>query len=67
MLKCEAEAISQNFCYCEAIKPECLLGPDSFGDFSLLEVPVSFAKSCERDACICTIHDDYEKISKERI
>ena len=30
-------------------------------------VPISYAENCDRDSCICSIHDDFVQIAEERI
>ena len=54
-------------CTCEMIKASCLIGPDSRGDFTKMEVPITYAESCDRESCICNTHDDFVKIAEERI
>ena len=37
------------------------------GNFQELAVPVSYAETCDRDSCICQIHDDFSRIALERV
>ena len=30
-------------------------------------VPISYAETCDRDSCICSIHDNFVQIAEERI
>ena len=54
-------------CECFAVMTTCLIGPDSRGNFENMEVRVTYANNCDRESCICAIHDDWVAIAEERI
>ena len=60
----EDESLS---CECSAVMTTCLIGPDSRGSFTNMKVRVTYAKNCDRESCICAIHDNWVAIAEERI
>ena len=55
------------FCVCQELKPTCLIGPNSDCNYITLEVEREYAETCDRDQCICTIHDDYISTANARM
>ena len=46
-------------CICKKLLTQCLLGPDSAGNFETIDVDREFADTCDRSFCTCTTHDDF--------
>ena len=54
-------------CTCEYISVNCLVGPDSLGNFESMTLSMTYANSCDREKCICSSHDNYLEIAQERL
>ena len=61
------DSCDEDVCTCERQFASCLFGPDSRGQLIETSTTYDIAANCDRQACVCSTHDGYKDIWRERL